>query len=293
MSISQQFLICDSSTLANLKAWGMPISAFIQSVWTQTADTGQINWSTVSLPAAGSFGGYEIYKPNDALAAVYLKVEYGRCSSTSAAIMRLSIGTTTDGAGNLTGASSVLQVSGTNNANHATNGTSATWECDFSGSGSRLGILVARNATVGAAMGFVVERSLNASGVYTADYLTLLSFGQTGTANAITFQSTLPLSGTVFNVAAGVGGVPVVIADLSTSCGANGNIALSPVFPSYGQFGNPMTAAGSARGADVVDGSTYTSTLYGATMTWMASKSTGSTANFGPNASSALLMRYE
>lgn len=131
---------------------------------------------------------------------------------------------------------------------------------------------------------------MNASGVYTSEYLTLISFGQNGASANLTFQSTLVLAGSVFDVNGGANTNPVVIGDLSTSCGANGNIALSPVFPSYGQFGNPMTAAGSARAADVVDGSTYLSSLYGNPVTYMASKST---PNFGPNNASALLMRYE
>lgn len=140
-------------------------------------------------------------------------------------------------------------------------------------------------------MGFIVERSLNTSGAYTSEYATLLAFGQqSGSLLTNTPQSTLVIGGSVFNV---VGSLPVVIADISTSCAANGNIALSPVFPSYGQFGNPMTQAGSGRAADLTDGTIYTVTLYGTTMHFIASKSALSTQFFGPNNASCLLMRYD
>jgi len=211
--------------------------------------------------------------------------------------MQLTLSTGTDGAGNPTGITTAVNGTGTQNTLNQSHGVTP-WECDFSASGSRLCILMARNTTStsgnGAAFGFIVERSLNTSGAYTSQYVTILIFGQTGNNNGVIGQSTLLLpASTVFNVNGGALGIPVTIFDVSTSCALGGNIAVSPVFPSYGQFGNPMTGAGSARANDVVDGQQYTSSLYGTTMNFMASKSNGSTGNFGGNNASALLMRYE
>ena len=78
MSTQQSFLVCDSSTLANFKSWAQTISAFFTTAtWTQSADTGQVNWSTIaSVPGSGAFV-YEIWEPNDGLTTFYVKVEYG------------------------------------------------------------------------------------------------------------------------------------------------------------------------------------------------------------------------
>ena len=292
MATSQQFLILDSSTLANFKSWGQAMSTFIASQWTQTADTGQINWSTVTLPAAGAIGGFEVYRPNDALTPIYLRIDYGRATSSSAAWFEVTIGTGTNGAGTLTGNVSSIHLGGQNNSNNASGGTSATWECDFSGSGSRLGLLLGRTAGSQVAQGFFVERSLDNTGAYTSTYMTLVTVGNFSGTNC-TYQSTVLLSGTPVNANGGALTNPVVIADISTSCSANGGISISPVFPSFGNFGNPMTCVASARGADIVDGTTFTSVLYGSTFTYMGTKGTNSTQFFGPNSASALVMRYD
>lgn len=72
----------------------------------QTADTGQLNLSTVTRPSIGTYAGYEIFRFNDALQAtvpIFVKVEYGS-SATAVTIPALGVtcGSGTDGAGNLT-----------------------------------------------------------------------------------------------------------------------------------------------------------------------------------------------
>ena len=81
---SQQFLVCDNGSNANFRAWGSAISAALAAMgWTQTADTGQVNWSTVTVPAAGAYV-YEIWQPADAFQTgptqYFLKLEYGNIS---------------------------------------------------------------------------------------------------------------------------------------------------------------------------------------------------------------------
>lgn len=94
MAASQSFLACDNSTLTNFKAWGQAISnALSTSTWTQTSDTGQVNWSSIaSVPGSGAYV-YEIWQPNDGLTAFYLKAEYGNFSGTNMPSIRVSIGT--------------------------------------------------------------------------------------------------------------------------------------------------------------------------------------------------------
>jgi hypothetical protein len=76
--------------------------------WVQTADTGQINLTTVTRPlAANTVMGYEMWRMNDALQGthpVFVKIEYG---SGTGAINQfsvwLTIGTGSNGTGTITG----------------------------------------------------------------------------------------------------------------------------------------------------------------------------------------------
>ncbi len=102
-------LTADSGTDAAFRAWGGGISAAIAGLGlVQTADTGQVNWTTVVKPASiGTFAGYEIWRFADSLQAsapVYFKLEYGGNNSNAAyPAVRLTVGTGSDGAGTITG----------------------------------------------------------------------------------------------------------------------------------------------------------------------------------------------
>lgn len=71
----------------------------------QTADTGQIDTTTVLAPtAANQNRGYMMFRSDDALTNWYMKIEFG--SATYGALspwIRISFGWTTDGAGTFTG----------------------------------------------------------------------------------------------------------------------------------------------------------------------------------------------
>lgn len=97
----------DSDTDANFRAWGSQISAQLAAVGlTQTADTGQINWTTASISGYPGIVGYEIWRFNDAAQAaapVFAKVGYGADGAANPH-MSLTVGNATDGAGTITGA---------------------------------------------------------------------------------------------------------------------------------------------------------------------------------------------
>src|ERR1035437_5775905 len=137
-------LVRDNSTLVNFKSWASAISAFFTTAgWTQSSDTGQVNWSTIaSVPGSGAYV-YEIWKPADGLTMFYLKVEYGTGAASSATTpqMRLSIGTTTSGAGVLTGLVTTLNVP----VGPAVTSTSTPFQCYFSGDTGRIGVMMWRD----------------------------------------------------------------------------------------------------------------------------------------------------
>lgn len=93
---------------ANFRAWGLELSNALTTVgFIKSADTGQINWATVTRPAVNTSGGYEIRYLNDSLhgtAPIYMKIEYGT-NTTGAAYpaMWITIGTGSNGSGTITG----------------------------------------------------------------------------------------------------------------------------------------------------------------------------------------------
>lgn len=92
---------------AEFRAWGSELSAKLADAGlVKHTDTGQINWATVTRPAANTPGGYEIWRFADALQAtapIYLKIEYGTGGGVTFPQIWLTVGTGTNGAGTLTG----------------------------------------------------------------------------------------------------------------------------------------------------------------------------------------------
>lgn len=86
--------------------WGSAFNGLLDSIgWVQTADTGQIDWGTVTKPAQGTAAGYEIWRLDDALQAtapIFLKIEFGARSDGGWALW-ITIGTGSNGSGSLTG----------------------------------------------------------------------------------------------------------------------------------------------------------------------------------------------
>lgn len=127
---------------ATFRVWGSELSGMLSSVGTasgcltQTADTGQINWTTVTRPGSLTAGGYEIWRLTDSLgvsAPVYLKVEYGTGSGTTTPMVWLTVGTGTNGAGTLTGSSTTRVVAGGNGAPTSTVADYQSWVCCVDG----------------------------------------------------------------------------------------------------------------------------------------------------------------
>lgn len=97
-----------NTTDADFRNWATHIhNTFANAGWTQTADTGQINLSTVTKPAASATEqGFEIWKMADALATsypVYVRIGYGSGGNANNPAIWIEIGTGSDGAGLITG----------------------------------------------------------------------------------------------------------------------------------------------------------------------------------------------
>ena len=89
------------TTDAEFRAWGQELSTNLAaSGLVQTADTGQINWTTVTRPGTGVAAGYEIWRFADS--SIYLKIEYGTGNTATATSVWISVATGSNGSGTLT-----------------------------------------------------------------------------------------------------------------------------------------------------------------------------------------------
>lgn len=91
------------NSTAVYKAWAQTISNALNQVATRTNDTGQVNWATIPNESQGVVRDYEVFAlggPLQATAPVFMRFDYtgGYLGNVS-----VTVGTTTDGAGNLGG----------------------------------------------------------------------------------------------------------------------------------------------------------------------------------------------
>lgn len=300
MATSNQALVRDNSTLANFKQWAQAISNFFTTAgWVQSSDTGQVNWGSIaSVPTSGNYV-YEIWKPNDGLTTFYLRVEYGTGGSASNPRLRISLGTSTNGAGVLTGFVSQLFLMPNNDV--TVSSTVTQWQCYFSGDSGRMGVMMWRDDTANAGpICFVVQRSLNSSGAPTSSYVTIVGFGNSGSC-LVAQQSIVFGVGAGNAIAFGTGNANIFI--LKNAQGTtdlfNGSAPMSPVFPSVGYFDNPLDAIAVGCFSDFTEGTQYTIAAgnmpYGTSRTYIAGKNPpfGKAANQNVSATSTVLMRYD
>lgn len=90
---------------ATFRAWGKSISDALAVVGlVKSGDVGQVDWSTATLPAGNVETNYEVWRLDDSIQIsnpVYFRITYSRVSSYFGAKMLITIGTSTDGAGNV------------------------------------------------------------------------------------------------------------------------------------------------------------------------------------------------
>jgi hypothetical protein len=312
MATIQSQLVCDNSTLNNFKQWGHALSsAFGTFGWSQSSDTGQVNWSTIgSVPGSGAFV-YEIWEPNDGLPNFFLKIEYGNGSSTNSPTVQITLSTTTNGAGTATGVIIGPFIGCGVSSSFTAPSASTQYECDFSGVAGRFAAMLWRNAPSSGTITnpqqlFAVERSVDATGAYTSDHVTLVMVGSCPLANA-TFSRTNQQS-IVFGVGASpaipptpttginaLGGCLSPRVMLTGSSNFNGSLAFDTVAPMVGFWDFPLTVLGVANGPDLVEGVTFSASMYGSTRTYMPSKN-GPFASVVPGSNAgavAVCMRYD
>lgn len=297
MATATSSVVCDNSSLANFKSWARVISnAFSSFGWTQTSDTGQVNWGTIASVPSSAYV-YEVWKAADAQASttpIYVKMEYG--FSAAAIRIRITVGSGSDGSGNITGSIMGPYII-TSAGGSIPNQGAGTFACYLSGDAGEFRAMMWQTSTAAEAI-FGVERSKDTSGAKTTDYVTLVACNAASTVGWV--QQSMATGST--NVTAQEFNLMTFV---STSSGPQtefysvpATTAANPVIPLVGYPGNQMLGFCSAAGADVAEsnGSTITVNMYGANHAFLATKqsnlqSIGQLAVGGQHG--ALLMRYE
>lgn len=158
----------------------------------RTTDTGQLDLATVSRPASTStMSGYLIWKFTDSLASVapiYIKVEFGLSGSSTAIGFAITVGTGSDGAGNLSGPVTPRSITG---ANTAATSSSVSYACHTEGF---LGVISKPYAIPSTHWGggFSVCRTCDANGHPTADGAAIYMALNTPTGIAMRFDGSSP-----------------------------------------------------------------------------------------------------
>jgi hypothetical protein len=164
-----------NDTAAHFQQWGKTISDHLKAIGlTQTADSGQINWATVAVPGANTVAGYEMYAMADTLdatAPIRIKIEYGIGASVARPNTWVSIGTATDGAGNITGQKvGPLSHDNSNNVTATSSGVTRCCRVDgFVGVACYMGIVTPNGANSQALCRFFVTRMVDDSGLPTTE----------------------------------------------------------------------------------------------------------------------------
>lgn len=266
---SQTRLVGNIANDAEFRVWGKFLSDSMEAAgWTKTADTGQINWTTVTKPVAiNTVAGYEIRKSptKTGYTDFYIKFEYGVGGNVTYTSMWITTGTTTDGAGTLTGvvATRYQKVCAT-----ATGGVE-----DLVSGGEDWLALVWTSATSagfagGAAIAF--ERRTDADGNYQTDGLAVL-LG----VNQITQSYEINSSGqyTVY-VDAPLGYIPPSYA------GTAGTVFIAPAMVQAPVAHYPMRALCYIAESNTGSGATFSFAMFpGKTQTWRGTYLTISAAN--------------
>lgn len=155
--------VIDHTSDAGFRAWGAALSANLAAAGlVQTADSGQINWSTVTRPSTSTAGGYEIWRFADS--SLYLKIEYGTGSGANTPNGWITVGTGSNGSGTITGQSSTRSTWMVGNAAAAS--TSTTYTTYICRTANVIGVVFGANANGGIyPMGyFVVGKTVDGNG---------------------------------------------------------------------------------------------------------------------------------
>jgi hypothetical protein len=280
-----------NASAALFRAWGAWIHSVLSGAggWTVTADTGQIDFTTVAAPGAVStYMGYKMYTFSDALNAtypIYVKIEFGSSSaSANNPSIQVTIGTGSNGTGTITG---TLVAA----FQHGIGGTASAGVTQSYGSSgpARAGFAIFTDAGVNNPLWFSLERTVDTSGSDTGDGL-ILNYGRATNACVSRY---IPRVGAAPPTQTGMHAV--MAAENPSTFGIN--VGVSLCIPMAGVAKSPGLNLLQVRSGDFGSYSTITCPVYGTMHTYqhVGAGITG-IRNNGDNAlltTNRLAIRYE
>lgn len=271
------------ATTAGIRDWAGRIEALLgASGWVPAADSGQTAAS--ALPAATTayqVCGYQIWRMADALQAtapIFLKIEFGSGSNAAYPSMAITIGTGSDGVGNITGVVLARVVPA---------GTAAQTSCRFIGSGgsNRFWCWIGNNAHAL----FLIERTKDLAGADTDDGVIVLLDAATGAFSSLLVNQLTRPTGIIPPNSTSLGAF--VPSGATWSCGSNYGVC--PVRFFDGQPSNPCVSALVYLNADIAALSTPTASIYGTSHTYFALGTGLISTVVSWNSNSTLMLIYE
>jgi hypothetical protein len=316
-------LIWRAATTAEMYNWIKKVSDALTAVGcVLTSDTGQISLAgtTVAIPATPDEtfkqAGYQVRKlETSGKPTLYIRIDYGvrRYSSFSTAAtnvapaIRITVGTETNGAGVLSGVSNASSAKAYSDYGYyyaAEQPMTGARPLFFSSDGQNYLTMLIDPALAGGSLSyrinsivplvFGLERSVTPeTGAYDSDGFVLLNAcsvipsGETQSPYAV---ANIPGGALYYG---GAQSVPAQNTGLFTSSFSAGSTNLFPVTVCLPKPKGPMKSALYYYNADVADGYTFSTTMYGETRTFIAGGSLQArTASTGTNSVSAAL-RYD
>lgn len=275
-----------NSSTANFRAWGSAIGTRLAAFGlVKTADTGQIDWTTVLAPVGThSVMGYEIWRFADALQAsvpVFFKIEFGSGVSINNPSVHFTMSSGSDGAGTLTGVKTVRRQ-------YQCTATATPVTAYWSGDTNRF-IFIFQGALVANSLMLSVERTLDSSGVVTNEGVLHTAWSSSLFSQVAYNNVTGPY--TLFEIVLGAIGPSVA------PFGTTGvQTAVYPVFHTKGVFLNYGMNLMGYIDATISANAIIAITVYSASRNFMpvgADCINSSLARTAPASVSTIMMRYE
>jgi hypothetical protein len=191
--------VMDQNSDAGFRAWGAELNAkLVAAGLVQTADTGQINWTTVTRAAANSNAGYEIWGFNDSLqgsAPIYLRLDFGSGSATNIPRIRLTVGTSTNGSGTIGGSATAVRTISASAGTTAGIANYASYLCIAEGF---VGLVWKAGGSTAAYAwgGFMICRSCDSDGVPDGRGCHIIFHSNSGGANSDTANQSIRFTAT-------------------------------------------------------------------------------------------------
>lgn len=283
-----------NSTDANFRAWINEIHTSLTTYgWTQTADSGQVNYSTATRPTTTNvYPWYAVYAMGDSLqstSAVYLRLDYGTGTNTDVPAIKYQVGIGgTDGAGTLTGnyqAQVTLAPDATGSAaNVRTSGTSSSFQMAFWNVNSS-----------GRGWCVVIERERDSSGTELDTGVSVVSFVYNPGAGFFKHSQFIPRLPVNTKIAWPEDTIWYALISAQSTQNAGGNIGMSPVRVTAGYMKPPMLSLMIFARTDFTMETTFTVTIYGSSHTYLALRpySGGALSLNTINADTGFAIRWE